>query len=622
MGVEEQVRNLVVGALTDLAGSGVLPSEVTSVTFSVERPKRPEHGDLATNAALAVQKAAKKPPREIATLLAERLGKEPDIRAVEIAGPGFLNLRLAPAIYQRVLGDVTAAGPAFGRGPAGLGERVLVEFVSANPTGPLLISHGRGAILGDAVATLLEATGHRVTREYYINDFGNQIRLLAASVLAVALGREPPEGGYGKNDYLEDLVAWLQKTSPELIADDKVEELARVCVSRMLDGVPGSKALPGIKKTLASLRIQFDGWYSEESLHRWGRVNAALAELQTRGYLEEREGALFFKSTDEGDDKDRVVKKRDGYFTYFASDIAYHADKINRGYDRLVNVLGADHHGYTARVRGALAALGLPKERFEVVLYQLVNLLRDGKPYKMGKRLGNLVTIEEVVDEIDEAARRKGAGADALRYFYLARRSDTTIDLDIELAKKASMDNPVFYLQYGYARLCSILRRAQEKFGLQVPRHTPALAARLEHPDELAILGRLGRFPAIVAEASALREPHRILFYLQELSQDFQSYFTRLKKDGDTILPLDAQMAEAGWQETWDRPKSEARLLWIEAIRTVYGAGLKLAGITALERMHKLEGEAVAAEAELGFGAEDAEGDPQPQASKKEAEAS
>ncbi|MRG90645.1 arginine--tRNA ligase [Polyangium spumosum] len=598
MGVEEQVRNLVVGALTDLAGSGVLPAEVTSMAFSVERPKRPEHGDLATNAALAIQKAAKKPPREIATLLAERLGKEPDVRAVEIAGPGFLNLRLSPAIYQRVLGDVSAAGRAFGRGPAGLGERVLVEFVSANPTGPLLISHGRGAILGDAVATLLEAAGHRVTREYYINDFGNQIRLLAASVLAVALGREPPEGGYGKNDYLVDLVTWLQKVHPELLVDDKVDELARVCVTRMLDGVPGSKALPGIKKTLASLRIQFDGWYSEESLHRWGRVSAALAELGAKGYLEEREGALFFKSTDEGDDKDRVVKKSDGYFTYFASDIAYHADKIARGYDRLINVLGADHHGYTARVRGALAALGLPKERFEVLLYQLVNLMRDGKPYRMGKRLGNLVTIEEIVDEIDEAARRKGAGADALRYFYLARRSDTTIDLDIELAKKASMDNPVFYLQYGYARLCSILRRAQEKFGLQVPRHSPALAARLEHPDELAMLGRLGRFPAVVAEAAALREPHRILFYLQELSQDFQSYFTRLKKDGDTILPLDAQMAEAGWQERWDRQKSEARLLWIEAIRTVYAAGLELAGITALERMHKLEGESAATEQE------------------------
>jgi len=591
MGVEEQVRNLVVGALADLVASGVLPPEVMQASFSVERPKRPEHGDLATNAALSIQKAAKKNPREIATLLSERLAREPDVRGVEIAGPGFLNLRLAPSVYHRVLLDVASVGPAYGRGPSGLGERVLVEFVSANPTGPLLISHGRGAILGDAVATLLEATGYRVTREYYINDFGNQVRLLGASVLAVALGREPPEGGYGKNDYLEDLVAWLRDNEPGLLADDKLEDLCRVCVTRMLDGVPGSKALPGIKQTLASLGIRFDAWYSEESLHRWGRVNAALMQLRARGCLEEREGALFFKSTEEGDDKDRVVKKSDGFYTYFASDIAYHADKIARGYDRLVNVLGADHHGYTARVRGALSALGLPKERFEVLLYQLVNLLRDGKPYKMGKRLGNLVTIEEVVEEIDEAAKREGAGADALRYFYLARRSDTTIDLDIELAKKASMDNPVFYLQYGYARLCSILRRAEEKVGMRVPRATAELAARLEHPDELAILGKLGRFPSIVAEASAQREPHRIIFFLQELSQDFQSYFTRLYREGDTILPTDAQMKVEGWESGWDKQKSQARLAWVDAIRVVYGAGLRLMGITALERMHRLEGD-------------------------------
>ncbi|UQA56428.1 arginine--tRNA ligase [Polyangium aurulentum] len=587
----------MVAALTDLAGSGVLPSEVAGAAFSVERPKRPEHGDLATNVALAVQKIAKKPPRELATLLSERLSREPDVKGVEIAGPGFLNLRLSAGPYHRVLGEVLGAGPAYGRGPAALGERILVEFVSANPTGPLLISHGRGAILGDAVATLLEAAGHRVTREYYVNDFGNQVRLLSESVRAIIEGKPTPEGGYG-GDYVRELAEFIQKHDAAALSDPDPGRLARACITRMIDGVPGSKALPGIKRTLADIGIRHDVWTSEEGLHRWGKVGAALDELDRRGYLESREGALFFKSTEEGDDKDRVVKKTDGAFTYFASDIAYHADKIGRGYDRLINVLGADHHGYTARVRGALAALGLPKERFEVLLYQLVNLLRDGKPYKMGKRLGNLVTIEEIVEEIDEAAGRKGAGADALRYFYLARGSGTTIDLDIELAKKASVENPVFYIQYGYARLCSIQRRANEKFGLGTPRFSPALAAKLEHPDEIAMLGRLGRFPAVVSEAAALREPHRILFYLQELSQEFQSYFTRLKKDGDTILPLDAQTAEAGWEATWDRDKSRARLLWIEAIRTVYGAGLKLAGITALERMHKLEGAAAAAESE------------------------
>lgn len=600
MGIEEQVRRIVVGALTELVGSGALPPEVVQAQFVVERPKRPEHGDLATNAALVIQKLAKKPPREIASALAERLGQHPDIRSVEIAGPGFLNLRLVPTAFQRVLADVLESGPTYGRSPSGVGERVLVEFVSANPTGPLLVSHGRGAILGDAVATLLEASGCRVTREYYINDFGNQVRLLAESVRAMDAGTPVPEGGYA-GDYVRELATWVRQNDPSALDEADTSRLSRVCIGRMLDGLPGSSTLPGIKKTLANLGIWFDVWFSEESLHRWGRVNAALVELKARGSLDERDGAVFFKSVEEGDDKDRVVRKSDGAFTYFASDIAYHADKIARGYDRLINVLGADHHGYTARVRGALAALGLPKEKFEVLLYQLVNLLREGKPYKMGKRLGNLVTIEEIVEEIDEAAQRKGAGTDALRYFYLSHASGTTIDLDIDLAKKASMDNPVFYVQYGYARLCSIKARARDTFGLEVPRPSPQLLARIEHPDELAIAARLGRFPALVTEAAALREPHRILHFIRELSQDFQSYFTRRKQEGDTILPLGVQMTQPGWQEKWDREKSAARLLWVEAIRTVYAAGLKLAGITALEHMHKLAGEAQAAGDEEGL---------------------
>lgn len=592
MGVEEQVREAVAAAIAGLARDGALPAEAALAPFSIERPKRPEHGDLATNAALAIQKAAGKPPREIAALLAERLRGAEGIREIAIAGPGFLNLRLTAAPYHRVLADVLAAGPAYGRAAAAVGERIQLEFVSANPTGPLLISHGRGAIVGDALATLLEAAGHRVVREYYVNDFGNQVRLFADSVRAAAAGRPPPEGGYG-GDYVKELAAWVLAGARDVLDDPDPGALARLCVTRMLDGVPGSRVLPGIKRTLAGLGVHHDVWFSEEALHRWGRVRAALDELERKGCLDRREGALFFKSADEGDDKDRVVQKKDGGYTYFASDIAYHKDKVERGYDRLIVILGADHHGYTQRIRGALEALA-PEgwdqaERFEPILCQLVKLLRDGQPVKMGKRLGNLVTVEEVVEEIDQAARREGAGADALRYFYLSRRNDTSIDLDIELAKKSSLDNPVFYLQMGYARLCSIQRRASEVFGLPVPRLDPGLSGKLVHPDELAILGRLGRFPGLVAEAAALREPHRVIFFLQELSQAFQSYFTRLKLDGDAVLPLRSQMAAEGWEARWDRDKTSARLCWIEAIRVVYGAGLRLAGITALTEMVRLE---------------------------------
>ncbi|HMI83001.1 MAG TPA: arginine--tRNA ligase [Polyangiaceae bacterium] len=587
MGIEEKLRASLTAVLEDLVRDGALEAAlVRSASFTVERPKRPEHGDLATNVAMALAKRAGRNPRDLATTIGDRLRQAGVVTAADVAGPGFLNVRIVPSAYQDIAGEVLAAGAGYGRAPSGIGDRVLVEFVSANPTGPLLVSHGRGAVAGDALARLLEATGHRVTREYYVNDFGNQVRLLAESIRALARGNPPPEGGYGGN-YVKELAAWMNTHVPDLVRAAPAEDddpLSRLAVTRMLDGVPGSKELPGIKQTLRDLGVEFDAWFSEESLHRWGKVAAALDQLQTRGWLEEREGALFFKSSEVEDDKDRVVRRSDGRYTYFASDIAYHADKIARGYDRLVNVLGADHHGYVARVRNALEALGLPKERFEVVLVQLVSLLRDGKPYKMGKRLGNLVTVEEIIEEIDAASGRKGAGADALRYFYLARRSESAIEFDIEVAKKRSLDNPVFYLQYGHARLVSILRRAQEKFGLDVPRYQAKLAARLVHPDELAILGQLGTFPRIVRESAAEHSPHRVVFFLQELAQTFQSYYTRLRNEKDAILPQASDL-DSGWEARWDREKTDARLLWVDAIRTVYAAGLGLIGISAPDRM-------------------------------------
>ena len=613
MGIEEDFRGVVERSLAALVSSGALPGEAVDAPFTVERPKRAEHGDLAINAPLSLAKLAKRPPRAIAELLAERLRAEPSVTSVEIAGAGFVNVKLAPSAFHSVLAEIARASSGYGRGAAATGERILLEFVSANPTGPLLVSHARGALVGDTVGRLLEAAGHRVSREYYINDFGNQVRTFARSVAASAFGEPLPEGGY-PGAYVDAVARDLAAHRPEVLAahrarrddEEALSALSRECVRLMLDGVPGSSDLPGIKATLRSLGVAFDGWYSEESLHRWGRVGAALARLERAGYVKTLDdGALVFRMPEgegeadeqyEGENRDakeksasagggRVVRKSDGKtFTYFASDIAYHADKLDRGYDRLITVLGADHHGYVARMRNVLGALGLAQEKFEVLLFQLVSLMRDGKPYKMGKRLGNLITCDEVLEEID-ASLGAGAGQDALRYFYLSRRTENPVELDVELAKKATLDNPAVYLQYGHARLCSIARRARD-LGLATPAFDSALAEKLVHPLELALLSRAGTFPRVVREAARELQPSKVLTFLGELAQEFHSYYTVTKQEGDTILPpasLALAVGDAGWD--WDRTR--ARLVWVDALRTVYAAGLALVGIRAPEEMRR-----------------------------------
>jgi arginyl-tRNA synthetase len=590
MSVSQRVKKAVETTLRSLAEAGELGPEglaaLKDAQWTLERPKRPEHGDLATNAPLALAKRLKKNPRALAETLVARLVSTGVVRAAEVAGPGFVNLRLAPSVFHAELADILRSGASYGHAAAASGERIHVEFVSANPTGPLLVAHGRGAVFGDVVARLLEATGHRVTREYYVNDFGNQVRLFAESVLAASQGRNVPDDGY-KGAYIDELATWLKTVDPNVLTGER-DALARTCVMWMLQGVPGSKELPGIKTTLRSLGVEHDVWFSEESLHRWGQVAAALRQLDSSGFLVRKDGALFFKAKDEAsDDKDRVVQKSDGLYTYFASDIAYHADKVSRGYDRLINVLGADHHGYVARVRNALEALGLPSERFEALLYQLVFVYRDGALVKSSKRAGNIITVEEVIEEVDEAAGRRGAGSDALRYFFLSRSANSNVDFDLDLAKKKSLDNPVFYVQYGHARLCSILRKARS-LGFELEEELPEdVWAKLAHPDELAIAARLSEFPDVVDEAASKREPHRVVAYVELLAREFQSYFTRLKNDADPILPPASVHIQHGWQKHWQQDKSRARLAWIEAIRRVYAAGLGLLGISAPERMDR-----------------------------------
>ncbi|HEX4447330.1 MAG TPA: arginine--tRNA ligase [Polyangiaceae bacterium] len=589
MSLAERVRIAITDALDTMAEGGELPREaVTGGAWVIERPKRPEHGDLATNVALAIAKRAGKPPRVIADKLVKALTGGDVVVSAEVAGPGFVNLRLHPRAFQREIEDILRAGRAWGRAAAATGERIDIEFVSANPTGPVTVASGRNAVLGDSVARLLEARGNRVTREYYINDRGNQVRAFAESVRAAAAGREPPEDGY-RGAYVAELANWLRTADPALLDGDS-DSLGRASVTWMLRGVPGSRTLPGIRPSLADLRVNFDVWFSEESLHRWGAVPAVMRILELGGHLLQKDGALFFKAPEGAvEDKDRVVKKSDGTWAYFASDVAYFADKISRGYDRLIAVLGADHHGYVARVRNALAALGLPQDRFEALLYQLVFITKGGEAVKSSKRAGNFVTIDEVMDEIDEAAGRKGAGADALRFFFLSRSANSNVEFDIELAKSKSLDNPVFYIQYGYARLCSIQRNAKAlglgEAGVEVP---PAGALeKLAHPDELAICQKLGDFPEIVAEAARLREPHRIVFYVQELARDFQSYYTRLKSENDPILPRESLRAQAGWEASWDFAKTRARLAWLDAIRLTYAQALELLGVSAPERMDR-----------------------------------
>jgi len=590
MSLVNRLREALAGELSSLAARGALgaldeAAALAVTSWTVERPKRPEHGDYATNAAMVLTKPARMPPRAIAEALVASLAKSEVFSSAEIAGPGFVNLRVKPAVLHEELAAILRAGAGYGHAPAATGERVNVEFVSANPTGPITVAAARNAILGDSVARLLEATGHRVTREFYVNDFGNQVRLLAASVRAAAENKPVPPEGY-QGEYVVELARFLLTADPRALDVDD-ETLSRTCIAWMLRGIPGSATLRGVKRSLADLGVFFDVYFSEESLHRWGAVAAALRQLEGDGFLVEKDGALFFTGKGADEDKDRVVRKSDGAFTYFASDIAYHADKIDRGYDRLINVLGVDHHGYVARLRNALEALHLPSERFEALLYNLVYIYRGGELVKSSKRAGNVITAEEIMEEIDEAAGRQGAGRDALRFFYMSRAASQQIDFDVDLAKKASLDNPVFYVQYGHARLCSILRKAND-MGIATPsRLSPEAWSKLAHPDELALARKLGEFPEVLESAAAAREPHRLAFYVQELARDFQSYFTRLKDD--PVIPPASIREKAGWEKTWDMDKTRARLAWALAVRTVYASALALIGVSAPERMESAE---------------------------------
>jgi arginyl-tRNA synthetase len=584
MNVIALLHGRMIDALQALQDEGVLPPGLAFDNVEVSPPREASHGDLACNAALVLAKPAKMRPREIADKLAERLQSDPDIETVEVAGPGFLNMSFVSGFWHRVVTAVLKEGAAYGRANLGLGEKVDVEFVSANPTGPMHVGHGRGAVFGDALANLLQFAGYEVTREYYVNDAGAQIDALARSAylryreaLGEAIGQIP--AGLYPGDYLKAVGAALAQThgrsllqAPEAVWLAPVREFA---IAAML-GL--------IKEDLAALNIHHDVFFSERSLTQ-GRdeVAATIAELRARGLVytgrlekpkghddgewEDREQTLF-RSTTFGDDVDRALQKSDGSYTYFASDMAYHHNKLARGFVHLINVFGADHVGYITRMRAAVRALSDGKADLDIKVCQLVKLLRAGEPVKMSKRAGAFVTLREVADEV---------GRDPVRYMMLYRKNDAPLDFDLAKVVEQSKDNPVFYVQYAYARASSVFRRAREVFCDLAPDAPAVLNAdlsRLTDPGEIDLIRKIAAFPALIAGAARAHEPHRLAFYLYDLASSFHAHWTK----GNELPHLRVTQAEDG-------TLTAARLALVRANQQVLATGLALLGVHTPDEM-------------------------------------
>ena len=523
---------------------------------SVERPRSKDHGDYATNVALTLAKPAGRPPREVTELLAARLRAADGVAAVDVAGPGFLNVRLAEAALGRVALDVVSAGAAYGRNASAAGTAVNLEFVSANPTGPLHVGGVRWAAVGDALGRLLQASGATVTREYYVNDAGVQIDRFAESLLAAAKGEPVPQDGYA-GAYVAEWAQRVLEREPDLLERPGDEALERFRTLGL------QVALEEIRSSLAGFGVDFDVWFSELSLKGSGAVDRALQRLREQGHVFEQDGAVWLRTTDFGDDKDRVLVKSDGSGTYFLSDAAYYVDKHDRGFDVCIYMLGADHHGYVNRLRALAACAGDDPDRsIEVMIGQLVNVLKAGEPVRMSKRAGTIVTLEDLVEM---------TGTDAARYTLARSSTDSTLDLDVDLVTRRTSDNPVFYVQYAATRAASILRNAAE-LGIAEPDPATVDLSLLSHPLEGELLKALAEFPRVVEAAAELREPHRVARYLEEqVAKSAQRFW-----DECNVLPKG------------DEPVADTtlpRLLLWRATRTVLENGLRLLGVSAPERM-------------------------------------
>ncbi|WP_426510407.1 arginine--tRNA ligase [Dactylosporangium sp. McL0621] len=530
-----------------------LDASVLPATTSVERPRNPEHGDYASNIALQLGKKVGLNPRELAAAVAKNLQETPGIAAVEIAGPGFLNIRLAAAAVGELAGMIVRGGRGYGRSETLAKEKVNLEFVSANPTGPVHLGHTRWAAVGDALGRILSAAGADVTREHYINDAGVQMNRFGESVMAAAHNRPTPPDGY-PGEYIQDVAKAVVQTNPDILhlpESDQKEAFQEAAYKAMLKEMQDS---------LERFGVHFDVWFSEKTLHEGGAVEHALDELRKQGHVFESEGAVWLRTSDFGDDKDRVLIRSNGEKTYFAADAAYYINKRERGFERCIYMLGADHHGYIGRLKAIAACAGDdPQRNIEVLIGQLVSLLRGGEPVRLSKRAGTLITLDELIDAV---------GVDAARYSLARSSTDSPLTLDIEVITRQKNDNPVFYVQYVGARTASIARNAAE---LGHERTEAYDAAQLVHEKELDLLKALGDFPGVVATAAELREPHRVARYLEDLAGAYHRFF-----DNCRVLPL----GEEPFTET-----NRARLWLNDATRQVIVNGLDLLGVSAPERM-------------------------------------
>jgi arginyl-tRNA synthetase len=549
-----ELADAVTSAIRAAVDAGELAVEAPEHVV-IERPKNRDHGDYATNAALQLAKPAGRPPREVADIIAARLRTASAIDDVDVAGPGFLNIRLSDAAQGEIARTVVAAGVGYGRSETLAQQRINLEFVSANPTGPVHLGHTRWAALGDALGRILSAAGAEVTREYYLNDAGVQIDRFAESLRAAALGEDAPDDGY-VGEYVDEIARTIVGRHPEITAQPK-EDALQVFAAEGMDLM-----LVEIRRSLAEFGVEFDVFFSEKAMREKGELDIALAALREQGHVFDADGAVWLRTTDFGDDKDRVLRKSDGEWTYFAADCAYYLDKRSRGFDRLVYMLGADHHGYVGRLKAVAACAGDdPEQTVEVLIGQLVNLLKDGKPFRMSKRAGTIIWMTDLVELI---------GVDAARYALSRYSIDSPIDIDLDLWARRTSDNPVFYVQYAHARISSLLRNAAE-LGISLGDLDGFDPTLLVEAQEGELLGMLGEFPRVVASAAELREPHRVARYLEQLAGTYHRFY-----DACRVLPMG------------DEPATDltcARLWLVDATRIVLSNGLGLLGVNAPERM-------------------------------------